>query len=163
MVNQNVKFVVRRALPTDIENMLAVWQETAELLVSADRRYRLAADAPIRWQNAVNDWLTQDDMAIFLAERKGKVTGYIIGAITANLPGFLPDYYGYVHDLAMDSHGLAGAGQSLLTALQGWFRDKGITELQARVPTRHPVAQAFWRALGATELYNQMIIRIERP
>jgi GNAT superfamily N-acetyltransferase len=164
MIDPTARFVVRRAAPSDAEQMLALWQEAAEMLASADSRYHLAPDAAARWRNALQDWLTRDDAALFVAEsaaQDGHVLGYIIGSIVANLPALVPEQYGFVSDLAVDAHGkVGGIGRGLFEALKIWFHEKGISHIEARVPHRHPVAQAFWRAIGATELYEQMWIKI---
>jgi ribosomal protein S18 acetylase RimI-like enzyme len=164
MIDSAARFVVRRATPADAEKMLALWQEAAEALAKADSRYHLAPDAAARWRISLQDWLNRDDAALFVAEsttQAGHVLGYIIGSIVANLPALVPERYGYVSDLAVDAHGkVGGIGRGLFEALKVWFHERGISHVEARVPHRHPVAQAFWRAIGATELYEQMWIKI---
>jgi ribosomal protein S18 acetylase RimI-like enzyme len=160
-----VSFVVRNATPADVDRMLALWQEASQMLTSADSRYRLAPDAAERWQAALHNWLHHDDIAVFVAEstvHEGQILGYIVGSIVDNLPTLMPEHYGYVSDLAVDSHGKAsGIGRNLFDALQAWFRARGLLHVEARVPHRHPIAQAFWRALGATELYDQMWLKLK--
>jgi ribosomal protein S18 acetylase RimI-like enzyme len=164
MSDSAARFAVRRATLADAEKMLALWQEAAETLARADSRFHLAPDAAARWQNSLQDWLKRDDAALFVAEsttQAGRVLGYIIGSIVANLPALVPERYGYVSDLAVDAHGkVGGIGRGLFEALKVWFREQGVSHVEARVPHCHPVAQAFWRAIGATELYEQMWIKI---
>ena len=164
MIDSTARFVVRRATPAHAEQMLALWQEAAEMLAKTDSRYHLAPDAAARWRHALQDWLARDDVALFVAEstaQDGRVLGYIIGSIVANLPALVPERYGYVSDLAVDAHGkVGGIGRGLFEALKVWFHEQGISHVEARVPYRHPVAQAFWRAIGASELYEQMWIKI---
>jgi hypothetical protein len=50
----------------------------------------------------------------------------------------------------------------MFDALCDWFKERGITAIEARVPSRHPIAQAFWRALGASELYEQMWLKLDK-
>jgi GNAT superfamily N-acetyltransferase len=165
MTDSGARFVVRRAALADAEKMLALWQEAAEMLTQADSRYRLAPDAAARWRTSLQSWLQRDDTALFVAEstaQTGRVLGYIIGSVVDNLPTLVPERCGYVSDLAVDAHGkVGGIGRGLFEALKVWFREQGIAHVEARVPHRHPVAQAFWRAIGATELYEQMWIKIE--
>jgi ribosomal protein S18 acetylase RimI-like enzyme len=164
-VGYGVDVSVRRAQVADLESMLPIWQETVETLVRADPRYTLAADAAIRWQSAVTDWLSRTDTVVFIAERKGAgskthVIGYMVGVIVPSAPGLVPEHYGCITELAIESHGKGGGiGRSLLEALREWFHQQGITRIEARVPSRNPIAQAFWRALGATELFEQMYIK----
>jgi ribosomal protein S18 acetylase RimI-like enzyme len=158
-------FVVRGATAADVEKMLALWQDANQLLASVDSRYRLVPDAEARWRLSLQEWLCRDDVAIFVAEstvREGQLIGYIIGSIADNLPWLAPERFGYISDLAVDSHGKAsGIGRNLFEALKGWFKERGISTVEARVPHRHPIAQAFWRALGASELYEHMWLKLE--
>jgi GNAT superfamily N-acetyltransferase len=94
--------------------------------------------------------------------KEGHLLGYIVGSVVENLPTLLPEKHGYVGDLAVDAHGkVGGIGRNLFEALKGWFRDRGVTHVEARVPYRHAVAQAFWRALGATEWYEHLWLKLE--
>lgn len=158
-------FVVRVATPADAEKMLAVWQETADMLAKVDSRYRLAADAAVRWQEMLSQLLNRPDTAIFVAEstvREGHILGYIVGSVVPNLPTLAVERIGLVSDLAVDSHGkVGGIGRSLFGALSGWLREQGIQHVMAFVPHRHAVAQAFWRALGATPLTDQMWLKLD--
>jgi ribosomal protein S18 acetylase RimI-like enzyme len=166
MTNPTIaSFVVRGATAADADKMLALWQEANQMLAKADSRYRLAPDAAARWTEALQNWLGRDDMAIFVAEstvREGHLIGYIVGSIADNPPWLTPERYGYVSDLAVDSHGKAsGIGRNLFDALKGWFLERGIAHVEARVPHRHPIAQAFWRALGASEHDERMWLKLE--
>lgn len=153
---------VRRAQAADHDALRAIWQESATAFVKADPRYQLAPDAAAQWETALRGWLAQDATAIFVAEREGKVLGYIIGTLTDNLPGLLPARYGYVSDLAVDFHAkTGGVGRALLEKLKTWFLAQGVSHVEARVPYRHPVAQAFWRAIGADKVYEQMWLKLE--
>src|SRR4051812_1748033 len=111
MTNPTVaSFVVRGATPADADKMLALWQEANQMLAKADSRYRLAPDAVSCWMAALQGWLVRDDMAIFVAEstiREGHLIGYIIGSLADSAPWLAPERYGYVSDLAVDSHGKA--------------------------------------------------------
>jgi len=158
-------YFVRRATPADTDGILFVWRETADMLARGDSRYRLAQDAAEHWQADLQTWLARDDVAVFVAEstlKPGHVLGYIVGSLTPNVPTLKPGNYGYVSDLAVDPHGKAGGiGRNLFDALKEWFRERQVTHIEARVPARHPVAQAFWRALGASELFEQMWLKLE--
>jgi GNAT superfamily N-acetyltransferase len=166
MKNLGTGFIVRRAVPADGDTMLKIWQETVEMLAKADSRQKLAPDAAERWQSDLITWLDRADIAVFVAEsliQEGRILGYIIGSLAANPPTLLPARYGFVSDLAVDSHGkLGGLGRALFDALKAWFVEQGVSTVEARVPYRHPVAQAFWRAIGASELYEQMWLKLER-
>jgi len=155
-------FIIRAAQPEDVEGMVAIWTETTEQLAQADPRWKLAEQASIRWEAAMRSWLRDSTRVVFVAVRRQQVLAYIVGSITENTPGLLPERIGVVNDLAADSHGRGngGIGTELLKALEGWLRERGITYLQAFVPASHPIAQAFWRVSGATVVAHHMIKRL---
>ncbi len=157
-----LNFSIRRAVQSDAARIAAIWLEAAEALSKADPRVRLAENAATRWQAALEEWLTAPEMAIFVAaDERGQVVAYIIGECLANVPAFLPERCGVVRDLAVDHHAKSGRlGRELLAALRAWFAGQGITELEVRVPYRHPVAQAFWRALGAHKIADHFWLKI---
>jgi ribosomal protein S18 acetylase RimI-like enzyme len=157
-------FIVRKATTADVERMLFIWQETNDMLAQHDHRHRSAPDAAECWREQLLGWLQREDIAIFVAEStliEGKVLGYIIGSIAINPPTVMPERYGYVSELAIDSHAKTGGlGRGMLEALKAWFAERGISHIEARVPSRHAIAQAFWRAVGASELYHQMWLKL---
>jgi hypothetical protein len=165
LTNKTTHFVVRVATPADADKMLAVWQETADMLAKVDSRYRLAPDAAVRWQESLHTMLNRQDIAVFVAEstvREGHILGYIVGSVVPNMPTFAVQRIGLVSDLAVDSHGkVGGIGRSLFDAQATWFREQGIQHVLALVPHRHAIAQAFWRALGATTLLDQMWLKLD--
>ncbi len=170
MTDSGKRFAVRRATPADAEKMLALWQDAVQQLAKADSRFRLPPEAAARWQASLQDWLCRSDVALFVAEsttKEGHLFGYIVGTITDGLPALVPERRGYVGDLTVDSHGkdaqgmVGGIGRGLFEMLKDWFREQEVTQVEARVPHRQPVAQAFWRAIGATELYEHMWLKLE--
>lgn len=153
---------VRRATTADVPTLRAIWLEAMTAFVKADAHYQLAPNGADEWQMALETWLGRPEVAVFVAERGGKVLGYIIAALAQNQPGLLPSHYGFVSDLAVDFHAkTGGVGRALLDAVIAWFRAGGITRIEARVPVRNAVAQAFWRAIGAHKTYEQMWLRTD--
>ena len=165
METNTAKFFVRRATPADADTMQFIWQETSDTLAKNDSRFRAAENAAAGWGKSLLEWMKRDDIAIFVAESKiteGRVLGYIIGSVVTNVPGLPVEHHGYVTELAVDSHSKAGGiGRALFDDLRKWFAEHGVTHVEARVPVRHAIAQAFWRALGASELYEQMWLKLE--
>jgi ribosomal protein S18 acetylase RimI-like enzyme len=166
MATTGAAFTVRRAAADDADKLLFIWQETADMLSKSDRHITFAPDAADCWRRDLLEWLQRDDVAVFVAESQiaeGKVLGYIVGSIANNPPVLTPRQYGYVSELAIDSHAkMGGLGRSMLEALKLWFKERNLTHIEARVPNRHAIAQAFWRALGASELYDQMWLRLDK-
>lgn len=156
-------FSIRRALEGDSARIAAIWREAADALTKADARFQLAADAVEQFRAALAACFDNPQQAIFVATRAdGEVIGYIIGSVTDNAVGFLPAQIGVVNDLAIDFHAKSGRiGRELFKMLRGWFGAQGITHLKAEIAYRHPVAQAFWRAMGASKTHDTFWMKLD--
>lgn len=151
------EIIVRRASEGDLERMRAIWREAADQYATLDPRYKVAPDGEAQWETALRSWLVRADTAVLVGVIEGKPLGYLVGMVEHGRPGFLPERYGYVSELAVDFHTKQGGmGRALLKAFKGWLAEQGIAHLEARVPLAQPIAQAFWRALGAGKVYDQM-------
>jgi ribosomal protein S18 acetylase RimI-like enzyme len=165
VANDATTFFVRRATSADIDKLQFIWQETSDTLAKGDGRFRLGEDAAAGWRKSLLEWLQRDDISIFVAESnltEGRILGYIVGSVVLNLPILQAAHLGYVTELAVDSHAkTSGLGRALFSALRSWFAERGVTQIEARVPVPHAIAQAFWRAMGASEMYEQMWLKLE--
>lgn len=145
----------------DIPNMARLWYEKMVLQAQFDRRFVLLPDSPARWSVEVSRWLTDSRCAVFVAERDGKLIGYIIGRIQPGPPGMSPEIIGAITELTIDPHSQEGGlGRLLLQPLHEWFAARGISIIVVYVPHRQAVEQAFWRALGATDWLDNLWIRL---
>ncbi len=152
---------MRRAEAADLDGLSLIWQETAETLSRLDIRYRVAPDGAAQWRAAFLKALDDPNRCCIVAVRRGTVIGYMIGAVQPNAPGLLPEQIGMVIEMAVDSHGRGGRiGTGMFDLLSAWFREQGIQNVELRVPYRNAIAQAFWRAIGATQLYDHMWLKL---
>jgi len=103
-------------------------------------------------------------VAVFVVEssvKAGQLLAHIVGAVV-ELPGPRPVPVGYITELAVDAHAKSsGIGTALLDALKGWFQQTRVHHIEVRVPSHHAIAQAFWRAIGAVKLYDQMWLKLD--
>lgn len=153
--------VVRPAIVDDVPQMALLWREKMNIQQQSDRRFRLLPDGEVRWSEAARHWMQNCDWAVYVAEREDEIVGYIIGRTQDSPPGLLPTKIGVVTEIAIGAHsGESGLGRYLLMPLRQWFADRQITHLIALVPQYQPVEQAFWRALGATELTDILWMKI---
>jgi ribosomal protein S18 acetylase RimI-like enzyme len=153
---------IRAATTDDIQALARLWHEKAVVQQQSDSRLRLLADGESRWAAAAADWLTDLRCRIVVGERADGLVGYVVGWIEDNPPGLAPERAGVVRDMAVGLHSYqSGLGRMLLDGLKAWFAEQGITHVLAHVPRRQPVEQAFWRALGATELTEVMWMKVE--
>lgn len=152
---------IRAANATDIPTMAVLWHEKTVVQQQQDSRFSLLPDAASRWAAAAANWLDNPHCQVYVGERSDGLVGYIIGWIQDAPPGLSPERVGVVTDLAVGLHSYqSGLGRMLLDALKAWFAEQDVTSLLAQVPRRQPVEQAFWRALGATELTEVMWMKL---
>lgn len=152
--------MIRSANAADIPKIAMLWHEKMILQQQSDRRLALLPDAPARWSSAAGEWLNNDCCRMNVALRDDEIVGYIIGWIQSSSPGLSPERIGVITDISVGVHSYqSGLGRILLEALRDWFCERGVVQLIAHVPRRQPVEQAFWRALGATELTDVMWIK----
>jgi L-amino acid N-acyltransferase YncA len=153
--------MIRPATSADVPAMALLWHEKMTIQQQTDRRFQLAPDAQEEWSQAMCGWLDDSCYAVYVAERNGALVAYVVGRIQDNPPGLRPARIGTVIEMAVGVHSYqSGLGKQLLKPLNLWFAGQGITSIVAYVPRRQPVEQAFWRALGATELTDVMWIKL---
>ena len=154
---------IRPATPNDAERLSLIWRESMDTLTRLDPRVQVAPDGTDRWREAFLVDLRRADRHTVIAARGLKVVAAMTGAILPNTPGMLPERIGAVILLIVDAHGQGGGiGTEMFRALSEWFAANAISSVTVEVPTREPIAQAFWRALGASEITDKMWVKL-RP
>jgi GNAT superfamily N-acetyltransferase len=151
---------IRPAVAADAETLGVLWRDTVETLTRLDRRLKLAPNAVDRWREAFVAGLSRADQYSVVAVRDRAIIAGMTGQIIPNAPGFLPEKMGLISELIVDSHGRGGRiGTQLYEALGAWFSSHDVTLIEARVPAANPIAQAFWRALGAADVYQYLRLK----
>ena len=156
-------FSVRRAVPTDVDELLRLCEERRDVYLSGERRLAPFADAKQQWRDSVLSWLERDDAAVLVAARDEGLIGYIIGWVWHNPPAIEPERFGLVSEMSVDGHcKQGGVGTAMFEGLKIWFREQGLSAVEVRVPRAQPIEQAFWRAIGAQPFVDQFYYRIEK-
>lgn len=152
---------VRPAVVADVEKLTVIWHEHMHDLAQLDRRFRITEEAPTHYRNDLQAWLGREDARILVAERDGRLIGFVVGWQVKRPPVQIPETIGLISDLCVDGHARqGGVGSALLDGLRGWFKEHQIEVVEAHVPQSHPIAQAFWRALGATDYLHVVRYRL---
>src|SRR5579864_7346643 len=152
---------IRPAAAEDAEALALLWRDNADTLAKLDPRFRLAPDGMARWREAFVAGLINANQQTVVAVRNRTLIGCMTGLIIPNTPGFVPTQLGAVTELVVDSHGRGGGlGTGMLESLSAWFTAHDVTVIEAHVPAHNPIAQAFWRALGAVEVTHLMRVKV---
>jgi hypothetical protein len=151
---------VRPAKPNDIPALAQLWLEKMVLVAQSDSRFKLLPDAADQWATQAVLWFSDERCMIYAAEQENHLTGFVMGWIQTAPLGVALERIGLITELALDMHQYQqGLARTLLTPLREWFNHQGVGAVAAIVPHRHPVQQAFWRSLGATEWVDFMWIK----
>ncbi len=155
------EIIIRPATTGDLPDMALLWYEKMTIQQQTDRRLKVSLNGQAEWQQATARWMLDSQYALYVAAYDDRVVGYVIGRVQASPPGLVPAQIGVVLEMTVGVHSdQSGLGRRLLEPLRAWFATQGITHFVATVPGRQPVEQAFWRALGATELTDILWMKI---
>ena len=162
-MNEEVR--VRLAGPQDEDAIVALWHEHMLWHQQCDPRLALAPDAPAHWRETLRLWLENRDMRVLVAEGPaGQIVGFAIGMVRDNASVMRPARFGYINELAVtEAWRRRGIGRRLVQALFDWFTQQGINTYRLTAAHRNPVAQAFWRSLGADDLLDVLWGEIPLP
>lgn len=140
---------VQRATLDDLETVIAL--RLALLREYGDHPIygRLRRDAEVRARPVFQQQLLSPDQAVFLAARDGQVAGIARCVDTKGSPLLMPDRYCYVTSAYVKpEHRRHGVLAALINHMEGWARDRGLTEMRLHNSSLHPHAGATWDQLG---------------
>ena len=144
-------FVVRPAAPPDLP---ALGRLGALLLRTHYEFDRLRYMAPRPDSEEGYAWflgsqLENDRAVVYVAEREGRVVGYIYAGIEPMSWKELRDEAGFIHDVAVDE---AARGQRIATALVeaavGWLTSRGVPRVLLWTAAPNAAAQRLFERLG---------------
>lgn len=120
-------------------------------------------DGPVRPRRHIAALLADPDIALFVAERRGRVIGVIDVRMqySPDNPILVPRRFAMVDTLVVRKHSRRhGAGRALMARAHEWARERGVDEVVLTVWEVNAGAVAFYEALGYTTAYRRMAIRV---
>ncbi len=149
--------VIRQATRKDVGGILPLWNDMMDYHAALDARFRPAPDGEEHWAKVLRSWLRDGDCCVLVADAEERLVGYIVGLMRENPPVLLPPAYGLVSDICVaPAWRQQGIGRRLFEALKGWFKEKGLSEIQLNVAHGNHVSQAFWRAVGCEDYMDRL-------
>ena len=144
-------FVVRRATPADLPAIGDLGGLLMQVHHQFDaQRFMAPGDDPARGYSAfLGGELGDDSVAVFIAEQRGHVLGYVYAGIEAQSWKELREEAGFIHDVAVVERGRrSGVATALIEAALDWFRERKMPRvvLWAAEPNRD--AQRLFGRLG---------------
>jgi len=148
---------IRRAQQSDLDQLVTLWQELAELHAELLPEFALAPDKEQSVRAHLVELLRDDNERVFVAEENGALIGFINGAVRENPPVFAERYIGYIADAIVSARSRRrGVGEQLVSTINAWFRERGIRIIHLTAATGNPIAQAFWRKMGFADYMTRM-------
>ncbi len=96
-------------------------------------------------------YIDAEDVEVLVAECDGRVIGSGYGQIRARQAHYRHSHLGYIGFLYVrPEHRGQSVCQNILAALDGWFAERGILEVQLQVYSRNPAAIRAYEKAGFT-------------
>jgi hypothetical protein len=146
---------IRPAKLSDIPFLAEFWYDQLALRSQKTAGIRLAPDAVAKWESYAREQLENESSLFLVAEGASEILGGIIGIVSKNEIGLLPEQFGLIVYLILDMHSpeiqqnTAGA---LVKAIKDYFRQQGLQQCRIAVASQSLIEQGFWRGLGANLL-----------
>ncbi|HLF56047.1 MAG TPA: GNAT family N-acetyltransferase [Thermoanaerobaculia bacterium] len=103
---------------------------------------------PDLWEDRVTYYLRRDPEGSMVAERDGRVVGFMLGDVRAGEFG-IEEPSGWIEVIGVDpEHGGRGVGRALGEALLAGFRSRGVAQVRTMVDASMPEVERFFAALG---------------
>ena len=155
--------IIRRAIPADISMLNAVVSEADALHVRGVpeifRMPRPAGRSRAYWMKLISD----RKRALFVAQDKGKVLGYVDVAIKSAEPFPLlrPRRFGYVSSLVVTRRlRRKRVGYKLMDAVHAWLSKSGVQSVSLNVWSFNSGAVKFYKRLRYRFVNHRMVRRL---
>ena len=153
---------IRRAQQSDLDQLVALWQELAELHADLVPEFALGPGGSQSVRVHLAELLRDDNERVFVAEENGALIGFINGAVRENPLVFAERYIGYIADALVTARSRRrGVGEQLVNAINAWFRERGVRIIHLTAAAGNPISQTFWRKMGFVEYMTRMRTELE--
>ncbi len=148
---------IRQARLDDLDHIVLLWKELADLHGALDSRYALADQA----ENEARKFLAasiQDPAWHFLVALEDGITvGFISGFVRENSPAMVQRCYGYIEDAIVTARcRRTGIGEQLCHEMEVWLQAHGAEYIGLNAASTNPISKAFWHKMGYRDISIKM-------
>ena len=152
---------LRRARPTDLGALTELWLALSRHHASCDPLYTLREGAQGEVRIMLAEELQNRSSLVLVHEEAGAAVAYCIVEIVRARPIYEEARRAELHDLYVaPGTRRRGVGRALVDAALAWVREQGVERVELRVVHGNAEGQAFWRALGFTDLMDGLQRRL---
>jgi GNAT superfamily N-acetyltransferase len=135
---------VRAALPTDRARLHELWIDLIEYHQELDPDYRTVSGVPEAVLGEIDRALASPTCRLLVAERDGRVVGFLFGEIQREQPR-----PAWIHELYVESPARRrGIAAGLVDTAERWFDSEKAEQVFVRVETANRGGLDFWKARG---------------
>jgi GNAT superfamily N-acetyltransferase len=154
---------VRIARLREIDRVAALWALITEHHAALDPLFRmrrgLVAEGELR--ELLRALHRDPDAEILVYDRNGTPEGLCIVRIDRAPPILEETERAEITDLGVrPDYRRRGVARRLVEEAQAWVRDRGVGRIEIQVATGNPEGQAFWRAVGYSDLMDVLHKRL---
>jgi GNAT superfamily N-acetyltransferase len=152
---------IRRASARDLDQLSALWRAINAHHSHLDPLFTERSEAGDEVRELLRAQLADADMAIFVSERAGELTGFCGVRIDRAPPILVEVERAQITDLFVVEHlRRQGLARALVAAAEEWVRARRVTRIEVRVVRGNHEGQAFWRSLGFSDLMDVLHRRL---
>lgn len=142
---------IRRAEPRDVSVLGRLGAALVRTHHAFDARRFLTPGPGLEdgYARFLGTQLAETDVAIFVAERAGKVIGYVYAAIEPHSWKELRDVAGFIHDVVVEPEARrAGVATQLIESAAAWVTARGVPRVMLWTADKNQEAQRLFERLG---------------
>ncbi len=158
-----MEFSVRKAAPEDMGRLAAMWRglmgHHRRLARTRQQKGLTAAakGAEGKWRRWAGKWMRSRDGLVLVAEHGGKIIGYSLNHVKANVPVYGIRKLGHMSDLFVEEgYRSKGVGKAFRDAAMAWFRKKGLGYVSIAAHATNKKAQALYRGWGFSDYHMEL-------
>ena len=150
--------IFRKASNEDIQQIVLLWQEVANMHASWQPMFELAENAQEYYSEHLKIILANEDYHVIVAETENKIIGYSTLAFGNRPEVFLKRISASIRDTYVEAeYRKRGIGKQLTKVLIDLAKEKGVETISLSVAVDNEIGNIFWKEMGFEPTVNQMV------
>ena len=144
--------LLRRAQPTDLDQLCQLWESASGYYASLDPCFALRAGEEGELRSMLRRLLGDPRRAVWVVPEYDPLQGYLLAQVLYGPPLAHESVRGEICDLfVVPEARRKGLGRALVGEALAWLRQQGTSRVELRVARGNKAGQAFWRQLGFSD------------
>ena len=136
---------IREAMPSDMEQILGLWEQLSSLHARLDPIFTTAPDGREHYRRWLRHHMEQPDSILLVAEVEKRVVGYCLAQLQTMPPVMRYQQIGAISDMAVEenSRGLH-IGRVMYQEMERRFFERGVRRIELKTSSFNALANHFW-------------------